>query len=66
MTLRNTMPDPPRLVGDLAVWLIIVAEMLAFCILFLSYALRAPRMWRFSMLRKVRWICTPVPSTLCC
>jgi nitric oxide reductase NorE protein len=38
MTLRNTMPDPPRLVGDLAVWLIIVAEMLAFCILFLSYA----------------------------
>ena len=32
------MPDPPRLVGDLAVWLIILAEMLAFCILFLSYA----------------------------
>ena len=29
---------PPRLVGDLAVWLIILAEMLAFCILFLSYA----------------------------
>jgi nitric oxide reductase NorE protein len=38
MTLRNTAPDPPRLVGDLAVWLIILAEMLAFCILFLSYA----------------------------
>jgi nitric oxide reductase NorE protein len=28
----------PRLAGDLAVWLIILAEMLAFCILFLSYA----------------------------
>lgn len=28
----------PRLVGDLSVWLIILAEMLAFCILFLSYA----------------------------
>ena len=29
---------PPRLVGDLAVWLVIGAEMLAFAILFLSYA----------------------------
>jgi nitric oxide reductase NorE protein len=38
MTTTNTLPDPPRLVGDLAVWLIILAEMLAFCILFLSYA----------------------------
>lgn len=28
----------PRLVGDLAVWLIILAELLAFAILFLSYA----------------------------
>ena len=35
---QSRMPDPPRLVGDLAVWLIILAEMLAFCILFLSYA----------------------------
>jgi nitric oxide reductase NorE protein len=29
---------PPRLAGDLAVWLIILAELLAFGILFLSYA----------------------------
>lgn len=35
--LRQT-PATPVLVGDLAVWLIILAEMLAFCILFLSYA----------------------------
>ena len=28
----------PRLAGDLAVWLIILAELLAFCIFFLSYA----------------------------
>ena len=38
MTTTSAMPAPPRLVGDLAVWLIILAEMLAFCILFLSYA----------------------------
>jgi nitric oxide reductase NorE protein len=38
MTTRHTLPSQPRLVGDLAVWLIILAEMLAFCILFLSYA----------------------------
>jgi nitric oxide reductase NorE protein len=38
MTTSNTLHNPPRLVGDLAVWLIILAEMLAFCILFLSYA----------------------------
>ncbi len=38
MTIGNSMAAPPRLVGDLAVWLIILAEMLAFCILFLSYA----------------------------
>ncbi len=38
MTATNTVSNPPRLVGDLAVWLIILAEMLAFCILFLSYA----------------------------
>ncbi|MGQ0709899.1 MAG: cytochrome c oxidase subunit 3 [Rhodoferax sp.] len=31
-------PAAPRLAGDLAVWLIIGAEMLAFAILFLSYA----------------------------
>jgi nitric oxide reductase NorE protein len=30
--------ETPRLAGDLAVWLIICAEMLAFAILFLSYA----------------------------
>jgi heme/copper-type cytochrome/quinol oxidase subunit 3 len=30
--------DSPRLAGDLAVWLIIHAELLAFGILFLSYA----------------------------
>jgi nitric oxide reductase NorE protein len=30
-------PEPPRLAGDLAVWLIILAEMLAFAIFFLSY-----------------------------
>lgn len=30
--------DNPRLAGDLAVWLIILAELLAFGILFLSYA----------------------------
>ncbi|MDD5479842.1 cytochrome c oxidase subunit 3 family protein [Rhodoferax sp.] len=33
-----TAPDPPRLVGDLAVWLIILAELLTFGIFFLSYA----------------------------
>jgi nitric oxide reductase NorE protein len=37
MNVANQSPHP-RLVGDLAVWLIILAEMLAFCILFLSYA----------------------------
>ena len=37
------MSAPPRLVGDLAVWLIILAEMLAFCILFLSYAFARAR-----------------------
>jgi nitric oxide reductase NorE protein len=31
-------PDTARLAGDLAVWLIILAELLAFGILFLSYA----------------------------
>lgn len=31
-------PEPPRLVGDLAVWLIILAELLTFGIFFLSYA----------------------------
>lgn len=30
--------EPPRLPGDLAVWIIILAELLAFGILFLSYA----------------------------
>ncbi len=41
-----TPPAPPlaeRLVGDLAVWLIIGAEMLAFAILFLSYAVARAR-----------------------
>ena len=33
----------PRLVGDLAVWLMILAEMLAFFILFLSYAFARAR-----------------------
>lgn len=37
--LGNTLVmAPPRLAGDLAVWLIILAELLAFGILFLSYA----------------------------
>jgi nitric oxide reductase NorE protein len=43
MTTTNPMSAPPRLVGDLAVWLIILAEMLAFCILFLSYAFARAR-----------------------
>jgi nitric oxide reductase NorE protein len=43
MTNANPMSAPPRLVGDLAVWLIILAEMLAFCILFLSYAFARAR-----------------------
>ena len=43
MTTSNTLHNPPRLVGDLAVWLIILAEMLAFCILFLSYAFARAR-----------------------
>ncbi|MBP6484152.1 MAG: cytochrome c oxidase subunit 3 family protein [Rhodoferax sp.] len=43
MTTTSAMPAPPRLVGDLAVWLIILAEMLAFCILFLSYAFARTR-----------------------
>ena len=37
MTTTRALPSPPRLVGDLAVWLIILAEMLAFCILFLQF-----------------------------
>ena len=43
MTTSHTLRAPPRLVGDLAVWLIILAEMLAFCILFLSYAFARAR-----------------------
>ena len=43
MTTTNPMSAPPRLAGDLAVWLIILAEMLAFCILFLSYAFARAR-----------------------
>lgn len=35
---EQTLRAEPRLAGDLAVWLIILAEMLAFAILFLSYA----------------------------
>ena len=38
MTRAVEVADAPRLVGDLAVWLIILAELLAFGILFLSYA----------------------------
>lgn len=36
--LPGHAPDTRRLAGDLAVWLIILAELLAFGILFLSYA----------------------------
>jgi nitric oxide reductase NorE protein len=35
---KKPMIESPRLAGDLAVWLIILAELLAFGILFLSYA----------------------------
>ena len=35
---KEHMVESPRLAGDLAVWLIILAELLAFGILFLSYA----------------------------
>ncbi len=35
---KATMLERPHLAGDLAVWLIILAELLAFGILFLSYA----------------------------
>lgn len=38
---RTALPEvveTPRLEGDLAVWLVILAEMLAFAVLFLSYA----------------------------
>jgi nitric oxide reductase NorE protein len=35
---KVSVADSPRLAGDLAVWLIILAELLAFGILFLSYA----------------------------
>jgi nitric oxide reductase NorE protein len=35
---KEMVMAPPRLAGDLAVWLIILAELLAFGILFLSYA----------------------------
>jgi nitric oxide reductase NorE protein len=38
VTATPQQSTAPRLVGDLAVWLIILAEMLAFCIMFLSYA----------------------------
>jgi nitric oxide reductase NorE protein len=38
MNKKSALVDPPRLVGDLAVWLIILAELLAFGIFFLSYA----------------------------
>jgi nitric oxide reductase NorE protein len=34
----SAAPEAPRLVGDLAVWLIILAELLTFGIFFLSYA----------------------------
>lgn len=34
---KGAVADSPRLAGDLAVWLIILAELLAFGILFLSY-----------------------------
>lgn len=36
--VNASMAESPRLAGDLAVWLIILAELLAFGILFLSYA----------------------------
>jgi len=36
--VKESSSDSPRLAGDLAVWLIIHAELLAFGILFLSYA----------------------------
>lgn len=36
--LGAPLVDSPRLAGDLAVWLIILAELLAFGILFMSYA----------------------------
>lgn len=36
--VHEPIVDSPRLAGDLAVWLIILAELLAFGILFLSYA----------------------------
>jgi len=36
--VEEPLVDSPRLAGDLAVWLIILAELLAFGILFLSYA----------------------------
>ena len=36
--VKVSLADSPRLAGDLAVWLIILAELLAFGILFLSYA----------------------------
>lgn len=43
-TLPALQPAPaPRLSGDLAVWLIILAELLAFAILFLSYAFARTR-----------------------
>ncbi|MBP9905684.1 MAG: cytochrome c oxidase subunit 3 family protein [Rhodoferax sp.] len=37
ITHAQLREEPPRLAGDLAVWLIILAEMLAFAIFFLSY-----------------------------
>lgn len=42
-TLAHDAHEAPRLVGDLAIWLVILAELLTFGILFLSYAFTRAR-----------------------
>lgn len=36
--MTESSPDEPRLAGDLAIWLVILAELLTFALLFLAYA----------------------------
>lgn len=37
-SLQSPLPAPPRLVGDLAIWIFILAELLAFGVFFITYA----------------------------
>ncbi|WP_374318092.1 cytochrome c oxidase subunit 3 family protein [Aquabacterium sp.] len=43
MSTDNEVPVPPRLAGDFVIWLVILAELLTFGILFLSFAVTRVR-----------------------